>query len=91
MSNPAITLYDRQTVIAKNDDWQTPTAYSANYVPASGAEIDAARAVTGAFVLSSGSTDSALLVTLAPGVYTATVSGVAGATGAAMVEIYEVP
>jgi hypothetical protein len=36
------------------------------------------------------SKDTALLVTLQPGVYSAVVSGVAGSTGVALVEIYEV-
>jgi hypothetical protein len=35
--------------------------------------------------------DAALLVTLPPGDYTALVSGTAGGTGVALVEIYEVP
>ena len=34
--------------------------------------------------------DSALLVTLGPGAYTAEVTGVLGDTGVALVEIYEV-
>jgi hypothetical protein len=37
------------------------------------------------------SKDAALLLTLQPGIYTAQVSGVAGATGVALVEVYEVP
>ena len=35
--------------------------------------------------------DAVLLVTLAPGGYTAQVSGVANTTGVALVEIYDVP
>jgi len=34
---------------------------------------------------------AALLVTLAPGTYTARVSGVGGTTGTALLEIYEAP
>jgi hypothetical protein len=37
------------------------------------------------------SQDSAILVTLPPGQYTAQVSGSSGDTGVALVEIYEVP
>jgi hypothetical protein len=37
------------------------------------------------------SADSALLVTLPPGAYTAQVSGASGDTGVALVEVYEVP
>jgi hypothetical protein len=45
----------------------------------------------GAFGWDSGSADSALLVTLPPGNYTAGVEGTSGDGGLALVEIYEVP
>jgi hypothetical protein len=48
-------------------------------------------AQTGAFPLPAGSKDAALVVTLSPGAYTAQVSGAAGTTGTALVEVYEVP
>jgi hypothetical protein len=44
----------------------------------------------GAFALPSGSADCALLLTLQPGNYTATVSGVGGTSGIALVEAYQV-
>jgi hypothetical protein len=47
-------------------------------------------ATVGAYSLSAASQDSALLVTLPPGDYTAQVTGVNGGTGIATVEIYEV-
>ncbi len=46
---------------------------------------------TGAFDLTTLSLDAALIVTLAPGAYTAQVSGADGGTGQAIVEIYELP
>ena len=45
----------------------------------------------GAFALPSGSADSALQENLPPGVYTVELSGVSGATGLALIEVYEVP
>ena len=54
------------------------------------AEISAAASAVGAFALPDGSADSALLVTLAPGVYTAQVSGSGGGTGIGLVEVYTV-
>ncbi len=46
----------------------------------------------GAFAWGSASSkDSAILVTLPPGAYTAQVSGASGDTGVALVELYEVP
>jgi hypothetical protein len=53
-------------------------------------EIAAVTAATGAFALPSGSADSAILVNLAPGAYTAEIDGANGATGVALAEIYEV-
>ena len=45
----------------------------------------------GAFAFASGSQDSALIATLAPGPYTAQVTSADGSTGVALVEIYELP
>jgi uncharacterized delta-60 repeat protein len=92
IGDPAVTLnHIGVGVIATNDNWQTPTTSVPSYPGVSGAEIAAAATATGAFALADGSKDAAILVTLAPGIYTAQVNGVAGATGPAMVEVYEVP
>lgn len=66
-------------VIAENDDWS---------VSPSAAAIAQAAAMAGAFALPSGSRDAALVVSLDPGAYTAVVSGVDGATGVGLVEVY---
>ena len=66
------------TQLAANDNWGGSTAL-----------INASKSV-GAFSLSTTSLDSLLLVSLAPGNYTAQVSGVSGATGTALVELYDV-
>lgn len=60
-----------------NDDW-------------SGANVAAAASQELAFPLPVGSKDAALLLTLNPGAYTVHVTGVAGGTGNALLEIYEV-
>lgn len=52
--------------------------------------ITAAAASVGAFAFPAGSADSAMLMTVAPGVYTAQVSGVGATTGVALVEVYTV-
>jgi len=44
----------------------------------------------GAFSLPSGSQDAAMTLTLSPGAYTAQVTSQGGASGAALVEVYEV-
>jgi hypothetical protein len=53
-------------------------------------EIAAAIESVGAFAFPSGSKDSAILITLDPGGYTAKVSGKGGTNGNAIVEIYTV-
>jgi hypothetical protein len=72
-------------VIAENNDWSTPMSANA----ATAAEIAAASASAGAFPLTAGSRDAAIVVTLAPGSYTAVVTGAGTTTGGALVEVYE--
>lgn len=82
LEQPVLTLYDASnTVVATNAGWSTAS---------NAAEVAAAAAASGAFTLGSGSADSALLLSLAPGPYTAQVSGSAGSTGVALAEVYEV-
>lgn len=78
-------------LLAQNDDWGTPQAIDANQIPAAAAEISAIASQVGAFALPVGSKDAALVVTLMPGVYTASVTGASNVTGAALVEVYEIP
>jgi hypothetical protein len=52
--------------------------------------IAAAGRVAGAFALRTGSRDSAVLLTLEPGAYTAQLSSATNASGNAMIEIYVV-
>ena len=73
LANPTLQLYSGQTVIASNDDWQSAS---------NAAEIQA----TGLAPVSS--LESAILITLAPGAYTAIVSGVGGGTGVGIVEVF---
>jgi hypothetical protein len=87
MADPKLDLFSGQTVIATNDNWSTPVGSNA----ASAAQLSTVFGQVGAFALVSGSKDAALLVTLAPGNYTAQVSGVNSAGGQALVEVYEVP
>jgi hypothetical protein len=83
LADPLLKLYKGDTVLRENDNWSESSSEAAL--------ITAAGNATGAFALTVGTKDAALLITLEPGSYTAQVSGVAGATGAALVEVYEVP
>jgi outer membrane protein assembly factor BamB len=83
LADPLLRLTTRTGVpIAENDDWgQAPNV----------AALQAAFDAVGAFALTSGSRDAALLVTLDAGEYTVQVSGKSGATGVVLVEVYELP
>ncbi len=73
LANPTLTLYSGQTVIGTNDNW-TDAANAAQIQTAIGAP--------------SNTLESAILVTLQPGAYTAIVSGAGGGTGLAIVEVF---
>ena len=81
-ADPLLTLFRENATIARNDQWQEGTTDEV-FLRAE------ATAAVKAFPLDPGSKDSALVVTLAPGRYTAQISG--SSTGIALVEIYEVP
>ena len=81
LARPQLAVFTGTTEIARNVGWSSTNAT---------AIADAAASV-GAFPFGAASADSALIVPLAPGAYTAQVSGVGGASGVALVEVYELP
>ena len=86
------TLPDPQLMLYRSNGDGSSTLLGANSGWAGDAKIAAAAASVGAFSWGEAATaDSALLVTLPPGAYTAQVSGAGGDTGIALVEVYEVP
>ena len=91
LAAPTLGLYDStNTLIASNAGWgNSPTAgtsaVQATSRPATAADMNS----VGAFALTAGSADSAIVVTLPPGSYTAVVSGAGGATGTALAEVYQ--
>jgi len=90
LADPQLTVYtSSQVVVAQNNDWGTPIAVTTGQTTAAASDITAADAAAGAFPLVVGSKDAAIIITLAPGNYSAQVTGVAGATGMALVEVYE--
>ena len=92
LADPTLSVFTSTgTLIAQNDNWGTSLTVTAGQTVASAADITAADLATGAFALNAGSKDAALIVTLPAGAYSAQVTGVGGATGTAMVEIYEIP
>ena len=83
LARPELTLRSASgAVVAQNAGWSTsPDAIA----------IAEAASNTGAFAFGATSLDAALLVNLAPGSYTAQVTGANNTTGSALVEIYELP
>jgi hypothetical protein len=80
LSATQLTVYDsNQNVVASNSGWGGSLALQAVFNSVS------------AFDLPPTSGDSAVVVTLAPGAYTAVVSGANGSTGIALLEVYEMP
>jgi hypothetical protein len=79
-----ISIYSGDTVIASNTNWSSGSA-------ANTSALESAFASTGAFPLPMGSADSAILVTLPPGPYSA-VARATGATdkGSILIEAYYV-
>jgi len=74
LANPVLQLFSGQSLIASNDDWGNAgdTAFTI-----------AARGMAQASPL-----ESAILITLPPGAYTAIVSGAGGGTGVGIVEVF---
>jgi hypothetical protein len=77
LADPQLALF-ASGKIAENDNWGGDPALSTAF------------SQVGAFVLPPASMDAVLLITLAPGNYSATVTGL-GPGGTALVEVYELP
>ena len=75
--NPQLTLFDANNQIASNDDWQTNSA----------ADI---QTIQDAMLAPADPRESAIVQTLAPGAYTAQVSGVSNTQGNALLEVFDV-
>ena len=89
--DPKLAIYSGFTIIARNNGWSTPVTLNSAQAAATAAQIASTAQATGAFALTTNSKDSAVIVALTPGAYTAQVSSVSGSTGVALVEVYEVP
>jgi hypothetical protein len=80
MANPQLTVFDsNQNILGANVGWGGTAA------------LQAAFNAVSAFPLPTSSKDSAILVTLPPGAYTAQVNGAGGSDGIVLLEVYEMP
>jgi len=82
LAQPIVTLFAGAEGFVSNSGWNSA---------ANASDIRSTAAPVGAFVLAEGGRDAAILVSLSPGPYTIQVSGANNTSGAALVEVYEVP
>jgi hypothetical protein len=93
LARPIVSLYDSANpaqLIASNTGWGNapvagPSTMAVSLRQATAADMNS----VGAFGLTAGSADSAIVAVLPPGSYTAQVSGVNGTTGTALAEVYQ--
>ncbi len=84
LADPRLRVFRQAELLGENDNWST--------VPAEAAVTAGAARDAGAFALPPGSRDAAVILTLAPGAYTAQVTAADGSgTGTALIELYELP
>ena len=77
LKNPTLDLYNGDgVIIASNDNWQDASNKDA---------------IVATQLPPSDPNESAILMALPPGLYTAVVHGIAGTTGVALVEVYRLP
>ena len=76
LADPTLDLHDSTSSIATNDNWQT--AANANQIPTSPVDYRPPNSL-----------ESAILITLQPGAYTAIMSGKNSTTGNGLVEVYD--
>jgi hypothetical protein len=96
LATPQLTLYSAGGVlIASNlNGWSNPPVVGPSS-PVAASSIQpataAAMANAGAFALAAGSSDTAMLVTLPSGSYTAQIAGANTSVGISLIEVYEAP
>ncbi len=82
LANPRVDLYNGQNqLIASNDDWQTALT----------AGLGTPAEISALGLAPTNAAESAILITLPPGAYTAIVRGQDGGSGVGLVEVYEIP
>jgi hypothetical protein len=85
LAQPVLSIYDTKgRLVAINTGWSNGESSDA-------VALANAAAAVGAFAFQPGSSDCALLLSLAPGAYTAQVTGANGETGVALIEAYQLP
>jgi len=81
LNNPQLELYDISSLLGRNDDWQTTQVEGI-------ITGDQVGEIEGSLLAPSDAAESAIVVTLNPGSYTAIVRGTNDTVGNAVVEVY---
>jgi len=92
LAKPVVSVFDHiSALIATDTGWGNAPVAGTSTAGATFREATAAdMSSAGAFPLTPGSLDSAMVLTLPPGQYTVHVTGANGTTGIALVEVYQV-
>ncbi len=86
LENPFLRIFAGPTAIAENGDWQVSLPLCQN----TGHACDGPQEISATGLAPGNLFESAILITLAPGAYTAIVSGTGNSVGVGLVEVYEV-
>lgn len=84
LPNPTLELHDQTNLVATNDDWETTQIGGA-------VTADQKQEIQNSGLAPSDSAESAIIVTLQPGTYTAIVRDSNGASGIGIVEVFILP
>jgi len=95
LADPVLQLFSGQTLIAQNDNWQDAPSCGGfvcgNVASIAATRLDPCQPNPGQSVAPPNcSLESVLMITLPPGSYTAMVSGVGGAMGIGLLEVFEI-
>ncbi len=92
LADPVLRVYDSSgSLVAQNFNWGVQTAVGSRQAAVDASSIIAMDASVGAFALTVGSLDTALIANLPPGAYTFEVTSASNSTGEALGEVYELP
>jgi sugar lactone lactonase YvrE len=84
LPNPTLELHDQANLIARNDDWQTTQVGGV-------IAADQSQEIQNSGSAPANSAESAMIVTLQPGAYTAVIRDPSGASGIGIVEVFILP
>jgi hypothetical protein len=84
LTDPQLELHDANGTLAGNDNWQTTQ-------PGGIITSDQSAAIQNSGLAPGDPAESAIIVTLAPGNYTAIAQGVNGGMGVGLIEVFSLP